>query len=282
MKKQLKKIIALSLLALGALAAAGTCGSQAATQNVTIDGDHGKLSAVVQRPDGKTSYPMVIIMHGFTGNKGEPLLTKLADDLEKDGIASIRFDFNGHGQSEGRFQDMTVPNEIEDAKHVYNYAKNLPGVTSVSLAGHSQGGVVASMTAGELGTQNVKALALMAPAAVLREDAIRGTIFGKTYDSLNPPAEIPIMGGLKLGANYVKTARDLPIYETASQYQGPAFMIHGTGDTVVPYTYSLRYDRIYFNGEVHLVPGENHTFSHDNDAAAQAVADFFKKAAFSH
>lgn len=254
----------------------GTAGiSSAETQHVTIDGDHGKLQAVVQRPDGAKEYPMVVIMHGFTSNKEHPLLTKLADDLEQDGIASIRFDFNGHGESEGRFEDMTVPNEIEDAKHVYEYAKNLPGVTSVSLAGHSQGGVVASMTAGELGTQNVKSLALMAPAAVLREDAIRGNLFGTQYDSLNPPKTIPIFKGLKLGANYVKTARDLPIYETASQYQGPAYMIHGTGDTVVPYTYSLRYQRIYFHGTVNLVPGEDHSFTKDTDGAAKAVATFF-------
>lgn len=271
-----KKMLALSVLALSTFTM-GVGISQAKSQAVTIHGDHGKLAAVVQTPDNQKEYPLVIIMHGFTATKERPLLTKLADDLEKDGIASIRFDFNGHGQSEGRFQDMTVPNEIEDAKHVYEYASQLPGVTSISLAGHSQGGVVASMTAGELGTQKVKALALMAPAAVLREDAIRGNLFGTTYDPLNPPAEIPIFKGLKLGANYVKTARDLPIYETASQYQGPAYMLHGTGDTVVPYTYSLRYQRIYFNGQVHLVDGEDHSFTKDTDGAAQAVADFFKK-----
>ena len=117
----------------------------------------------------------------------------------------------------------------------------------------------------------------MAPAAVLREDAIRGISFGKQYDSLNPPKTIEIMDGLKLGANYVKTAQTLPIYETASQYQGMAFMIHGTGDTIVPYTYSLRYQRIYFNGEVKLIPAEDHVFSKDTKGAARSVADYFHR-----
>lgn len=40
----------------------------------------------------------------------------IASDLLSDGIGVVRFDFNGHGKSEGRFQDMTVLNEIEDAK----------------------------------------------------------------------------------------------------------------------------------------------------------------------
>ena len=270
----IKGLVMSGLITLGAFGIG--CGmAMAQSQNISIDGDHGKLSAVLQTPEGKTEYPLVIIMHGFTGNKEEALLTTLADDLEKEGIASLRFDFNGHGQSEGRFEDMTVPNEIEDAKHVYEYASKLPGVTSVSMAGHSQGGVVTSMTAGILGTAKVKSIALMAPAAVLREDAIRGQIFDKHYDSLNPPATIDIFKSLKLGADYVRTARNLPIYETASQYQGPAFMIHGTGDIVVPYTYSLRYQRIYFNGKVKLVEGEDHGFSKDTKGAAKAVADFF-------
>lgn len=275
-KNRLKKFAFVGALALGMVAGC-TGSSSAQSQNVTIEGDHGKLAAVLQTPDKAKNYPLVIIMHGFTSNKEFELLTNLADDLEKEGIASLRFDFNGHGQSEGRFQDMTVPNEIEDAKHVYEYASKLPQVTSISMAGHSQGGVVTSMTAGILGTQKVKSIALMAPAAVLREDAIRGLLFGKQYDSLNPPETIEIFNGLKLGANYVKTARDLPIYETASQYQGPAFMLHGTGDVVVPYTYSLRYLRIYFNGQVKLIPAEDHAFSKDIKGAAKTVADFFKQ-----
>lgn len=275
-RRSIRRLVMTGLITLGAMGIGGGT-VMAQSQDISIEGDHGKLSAVLQTPEGKAEYPLVIIMHGFTGNKDEALLTTLASDLEKDGIASLRFDFNGHGQSEGRFEDMTVPNEIEDARHVYEYASKLPGVTSISMAGHSQGGVVTSMTAGILGTQKVKSIALMAPAAVLREDAIRGQLFDKHYDSLNPPATIEIFKGLKLGANYVKTARDLPIYETASQYQGPAFMIHGTGDVVVPYTYSLRYQRIYFNGQVKLIPAEDHGFSKDTEGAARAVADFFKE-----
>lgn len=251
--------------------------ASATSLHVSIDGDHGKLDAVLQTPDQLMKYPLVMIMHGFTGNKNETLLTTLADKLEANGIASIRFDFNGHGQSEGRFQDMTVLNEIEDAKHVYDYVSKLQSVTSVSMAGHSQGGVVTSMTAGELGTSKVKSIALLAPAAVLREDAIRGNLLSTQYDAQNVPETIEIFNGLKVGRNYVKTAQTLPIYETASQYQGPASMIHGLADPIAPYTYSQRYYRIYFNSELHLIPGADHVFSNDVNKAAQFATDFFIK-----
>ena len=249
--------------------------ANAKSQALQIEGDHGKLSAVLQTPDNKKYYHLVMILHGFTGNKNEPLLTRLANDLEAAGIASIRFDFNGHGDSEGNFSDMTVLNEIEDAKKVYSYVRNLSEVTNISIAGHSQGGVVASMTAGELGTEKVKAIALMAPAAVLRDDAIRGSLFGYTYDSINPPETIEIFNGLKLGRNYVITAQTLPIYETAEKYQGPALIIHGTTDTTVPYTYSLHYQHIYKNSRIELLKNFDHGFSQDVIRAARIVSDYF-------
>ena len=155
----------------------------------------------------------------------------ICDTLQAHGIASIRFDFNGHGQSEGEFKDMTVPNEIEDAKKVVEYVSSLPYVNGLAIAGHSQGGVVAAMTAGELsealGQPAFKAVALMAPAAVLREDAIKGSTMGKMYDPFDPGEYIELFGGLKLGGNYIRTAFTLPIYETAAKYQGPAIIVHG-------------------------------------------------------
>ena len=69
------------------------------------------------------------------GNKNEPLLKDIAENLLKKGVASIRFDFNGHGQSEGKFEHMTVLNEIEDANCIFNYVSSLDYVKSISMVG---------------------------------------------------------------------------------------------------------------------------------------------------
>ena len=249
----------------------------AANKHVSIEGDHGKLAAIIQYPDNSSEYPMVMLLHGITSSKDDPIITRLADGLEKNGIASIRFDFNGHGESEGRFQDMTVPNEIEDAKKIYAYAAAFPGVTSVSIAGHSQGGTVAGMTAGELGTSKIKALVLLSPAGMLRELALRGTAFDITYDPLNPPEYIELFDGHKIGRNYIKTACNLSIYETSARYQGPACLIHGTSDLIVPYTCSERYAKLYPGSELHLLPGYDHMFSQDMSAAAGIAVDYLTK-----
>lgn len=252
-------------------------------ESVSIDGDHGKLSALIQKPELKEGEkcPMVIFCHGFGGTKDGPLFELICDSLQAHGIASIRFDFNGHGQSEGEFKDMTVPNEIEDAKKVVEYVRDLRYVSDLAIVGHSQGGVVASMTAGELsaeqGESAFKAVALMAPAAVLREDAIKGNTMGKTYDPFDPGEFIELWGGMKLGGNYIKTAFNLPIYETAAKYQGPAIIVHGNADRVVPYTYGERYHQIWPKSEYVMQEYFDHGFSQNIYRSTDLVTQFLLK-----
>lgn len=263
-------------MALAALFAAATSVGAQTTERLTLQGSVGRLAAIVEKPQlaaGQTC-DMVMLLHGFGGTKDAPMMEHLADSLVRRGVASIRFDFNGHGQSEGEFVNMTVPNEIDDALQVYRYVRRLSYVRSVSMVGHSQGGVVASMAAGQLGTDSIATLVLMAPAAVLREDAIRGNTMGSKYNPLDPPEYVTLFGRLKLGRAYIQSAFSLPIYETAARYQGPACMVHGTGDVIVPYTYSLRYMETYRHGELYLMEGEDHGFSRDEPTALGHVAGF--------
>ena len=102
----MKRIITLALSAL----LLTSISAQAETTRLTIDGSKGKLAAIIQKPATTPGekIPMVIMMHGFGGNKGgidgrKTLFDVIADKLEAQGIATIRFDFNGHGESEGEF-----------------------------------------------------------------------------------------------------------------------------------------------------------------------------------
>ena len=252
-------------------------------ETVFIDGHHGRLKALIQKPERQQGEkcPMVIFCHGFSGTKDGPLFELVADTLQAHGIASIRFDFNGHGESEGEFKDMTVPNEIEDAKKVVEYVRDLRYVSTIAIGGHSQGGVVAAMTAGqlseELGEPAFKAVALMAPAAVLRDDAIRGSTMGKQYDPFDPGEYVELWGGLKLGGEYIRTSFSLPIYETATKYQGPALIIHGNGDRVVPYTYGERFHQIWPKSELVIQEYFDHGFSQNVYRTTDIVSDYLIK-----
>ena len=118
-------------------------------QKASIRGPQGEIAYKVTLPEGfdttKDQCPMVILMHGIFSSKDYGPMPQLAKGLAKAGIASIRFDFGGHGKSEGRKQYMTIEKELAEAKAVWDYVQSLPYVKGVGLLGHSQGGVVASM-----------------------------------------------------------------------------------------------------------------------------------------
>lgn len=272
MKKQIKLFSVIALLFCAISAKAQT------DSTFYIKGAMGRLAAHLQLPDLKKGEkcPVVIICHGFTGNQNEPLLRAIADNLINAGIGALRFDFNAHGQSEGDFVNMTVPNEIEDALSIIAFAHSLPQTSSISLLGHSQGGVVSAMTAGQLGNE-IQSVVLMAPAAVLRDDALRGNTMGAMYDPWHAPEYVTMPSGHKLGRNFIQTAITLPIYETAQKYKGPALIIHGMDDRVVPYTYGERFHQVMKNSEIILIPGENHGFGTNLPCAASMASEWLVK-----
>ena len=245
---------------------------------LTLQGDKGRIAVILQRPrlaEG-TKYPLVILMHGFMANKSMQPLKAIADALETEGIATLRFDFDGHGRSEGKFFEMTVLTELADARLVFAYARSLDFVDRIAFAGHSMGGVVAGMLAAELGAREVRALVQLAPAAVLKDDALAGVLMGKRYDPENPPETLTVFFH-KVGKDFFKVARELPVYEVSSRYEGPVCLIHGKDDTVVPYRYSEQYDALYKDSVLHLLDKENHLLSKRRREVVALTVDFLKE-----
>lgn len=248
-----------------------------------IWGPQGGVSSIISLPEGfdpnTDRCPMVILMHGIFSSKDYNPMPAIAKGLAKAGIASIRFDFNGHGKSEGRLQDMTVEKEIADAMAVYQYVKALPYVNGIGFLGHSQGGVIASMTAGRLARQGDApgAMVLIAPGAVIKEACQSGRFFNARFDPQDPPEFVRCWGFMKLGREYLVSTQELDIYGTASFYEGRVRILHGTKDSIVPMWCSERYKEIYGNkSELVVIDGENHTINRRRDEVVRQVAEFFK------
>jgi pimeloyl-ACP methyl ester carboxylesterase len=228
--------------------------------------------------------PMVILMHGIFSSKNFTPMPTIARSLAKEGIASIRFNVGAHWSSEGKMQLMTIESEIADAIAMWHYATSLPYVTRIGMLGHSQGGVVASMTAGRIATmpttaKPLYALALIAPATVLKNACQNGKLFDARFDPVNPPEYVKCFGLMKLGREYLLTTQQLDIYGTASAYQGPVLILHGKNDRLVPLWCSQQYLTTYptTTSQLTIVEGENHRISRRTKKVATLVTQFFKQ-----
>ena len=247
-----------------------------------VHGPQGGLAMEVTLPNGfnedTDKCPMVILMHGIFSSKNIVPIPALAKTLAKEGIASICFDFGGHWKSEGKMQYMTVGKEIEDALAMWEYAKSLPYVSKIGLLGHSQGGVVASMTAGILASrgESPAALVLVAPGSVVQDACRNGKFFGAKFNPADPPEYVKCFGIMKLGREYILTTQELDIYGTAKAYTGPVRLIHGSKDTIVPMSCSEKFVETYTqDAELIVVEGENHMITRKLKTVVTHAVSFF-------
>lgn len=247
-----------------------------------VHGPQGGLAMEVTLPDGfnedTDKCPMVILMHGIFSSKNIVPIPALARSLAKEGIASICFDFGGHWKSEGQMQQMTVGKEIEDALAMWEYAKSLPYVSKIGLLGHSQGGVVASMTAGILASrgESPAALVLVAPGSVIQDACRNGRFFGAEFNPSDPPEYVKCFGIMKLGREYILSTQELDIYGTAQAYTGPVRLIHGSKDNIVPLSCSEKFVEAYTQeSELIVVEGENHMITRRLRKVVAHAVSFF-------
>ena len=252
------------------------------SKDYKVYGPQGGLAMEVTIPDGfnmdTDKCPMVILMHGIFSSKNIVPIPALAKALAKEGIASICFDFGGHWKSEGKMEHMTVGKEIEDALAMWEYVKSLPYVSKIGLLGHSQGGVVASMTAGILASrgESPAALVLVAPGSVIQDACKGGRFFGAEFNPADPPEYVKCFGIMKLGREYILSTQELDIYGTAKAYTGPVRLIHGSNDTIVPISCSEKYFETYTqDAELIVVEGENHMITKKLKTVVSHAVSFF-------
>ena len=136
-------------------------------KNIEIPGTRGNIPATIQLPAKSArgeELPLVVLCHGFTGNRqGDGHFAPLAEDLAANGIATVRLDFAGCGDSTEPYANYTLANMAADVDSVIGYMQATYGTGKTALVGHSMGGRLASLYP-QLGPYPVTALALWSPA----------------------------------------------------------------------------------------------------------------------
>src|SRR5690606_29142835 len=113
------------------------------------------LAGTLTLPEKTGNYPAVILISGSgPSNRNEEIADHkpfllLADHLTKNGIAVLRFDDRGVGESGGDFQKATSADFATDVEAAFKYLKTRPEINKkkIGLLGHSEGGMIAPMVA---------------------------------------------------------------------------------------------------------------------------------------
>lgn len=136
------------------------------SEELQIENEGRTIPATLVIPEGKENYPLVVMNHGFAGSRNENGgFTKIAESLAESGIASVRVDFAGCGDSKADFKEFNLKNNMSDVNACLEYVLSNKPVDkeNIGVFGYSMGGALTVLLT-ENEDNPYKAMALLAPA----------------------------------------------------------------------------------------------------------------------
>jgi hypothetical protein len=257
----------------------------------------------------------VLLLGGFgaqdrDGNSVGPgdshlfFLAVLAAKLGEAGVATLRCDDRGAGQSTGDFRGVTLDTLARDARAALAALRREPAVdpARVAIVGHAEGAIVAPMVAAR--TSGVRALALMAPpgrpldAIIIDQEQASMRRFGlsqaeidanvaelhATYEAVRAGKRLPASlspaerRGIAESATWLRSHfRHAPLAEAAALSRIPVLVTAGGRDVQIA-TADAEITRDAFLGggnklvTYRVYPDLNHLFAVSKSGS---VADYF-------
>ena len=289
MKKLLAIVITL-VLCLSAMSLALAEATPAYTETVvSIDaGDH-QIPATVCVPTAEGAYPAVVMLHGTGSSRdeaGNGYATAAPILAEKYGIATIRIDFMGNGESTADYTGYTFESAVADAMAAANYMAGLTNIApdKIGVMGWSQGGTDALLACG-WHPEVFKSLVTWAGAPELKMDGFFGE---KEYEEAKTNGYFVMnfdwREPLNVSLQWCEDVMNTDVLKEFGAYQGPVLAIAGTNDTTVDPAWSTKIVAANTNAasKTYLIDGMDHTFNvfaetdlHSLLSAIDATGAFF-------
>ncbi len=220
--------------------------------------------------------PIVIMMHGIKMSTGQYPYFEIMKMLGEKKIATFRFDFYGHGRSDGEFERYLLSKGAEDAEAAINYVKGLDFVSDIIMLGHSMGANIAIIKASEH-PDIIKHLILLAPATVLYTMKERGVSFGMKIDFDNLPDRIVYNEDFVLRKEYFLQLKNYNYNELAKNFPGQVCIIIGEQDERIPLSYAEELNSKYPNSELNVIKSGTHMLNECGEEVISLAKKFIEK-----
>ncbi len=238
-------------------------------ESIVLENEGQKLFGVFHKPLHQKNCPAILICHGLGGNKvgRYRLYVNLSTRLAELGIASLRLDFRGSGDSEGDFSEMTIETELNDARCGLEYIRKRPDIDTsrIGIFGRSLGGLVAVLTAAR--DKNIKSMGLWAAIFSSSQWVEKWNQLHSAPLDPSSKQELMTVDGQIPGYEFYKQFFNLDTEQTVASLNGlPLLLIHGSIDNVVTLDHTEQYlkVRLKSKGETKFIelPHSDHDFTH--------------------
>lgn len=243
---------------------------------------------------GSQPWPLVVMAHGHGGSRDEGGgFARLADMLGERGIASVRMDFPGCGDSRESLRENTIDHMLADLAAAREFALGQAPLdaTRTGLLGYSMGGRLAMLSLAE--GFSYAAVVLWAPAASNGPRDFHTFLGGvDRYNSYWKAAAqdgytiitTPWNQQQELSLAWFMGLEDSQPLAAMANYTGPLLVLHGETDEVIPATHSEPIAKVLLQSQRKVIPAGTHGLGFYDHAPSTAslvlseTVEFFSRA----
>jgi fermentation-respiration switch protein FrsA (DUF1100 family) len=231
------------------------------TEKVFFDSEGCKIAGILHLPD-RDHPPCVIASHGLLSSKDSEKYIGLGNRMSEEGIAMLRFDFRGIGESEGSEEDNTISKKLADLGSALHFMRSRPDLgRRIGLIGSSLGGFLSLIKA----SKDKEIGAVVVWATPLHLDDLGSKEQEEDYP-LPPEAFF----------------QDLPKHRLLPVLPGVSncLVIHGEKDELVEIEQAIGvFNHLTSPKEVHLIGGADHRLTDPThrQRAIDLTVDWFRR-----
>ncbi len=225
-----------------------------------VQNDRGQALAF-EKTQGRG--PLVVFLGGFMSDMQGSKATFLEDWARGAGQAFVRFDYSGHGQSEGEFTQGSVAQWARDAQCVIEACAAREDIV---LVGSSMGGWIACHLAKILGPR-VKGILGIAAAPDFTEDSMWAGFDAQQRAQLAQDGVVFLPSGYDqdypISQTLIEDSREVLVLRSPLRFGCPVALVQGSEDQAVTRETALRlFDHIEAESiSLRFVKGADHSFS---------------------
>ena len=205
---------------------------------VSIENNGHEIPGILTMPENVAEgekVPAVVMLHGTGSNKDEAGngYVLMADAFAKAGIASLRIDFMGTGDSKVDYSEYCNTTAVSDAAAAGDFLAKQEGIDPerIGIMGWSQGGTDALLTAAE--HEQFKSVLTWAGAMDLG-NLLTDEMYDEAKKNGSAVMEFDWREPLNLGLQWMEEVKSMDMNEVVSRIKAPILAISGSEDTVVP------------------------------------------------
>jgi alpha-beta hydrolase superfamily lysophospholipase len=198
-----------------------------------------QLVGTLVTPDESYDRAVVLVHGGGVTRHEAGFFTRLAAALAEGGVASLRFDLPGHGESEGRQEDLSLAGVLNSIRSALDHLRTATGVPTSLLAASFSGGVAAYYAAKR--PAQVERLVLFNPLLDYKQRFVDQKDFwqddyltDKAARDLSEHGFLPHSPSFKLSRALLNEVFWMHPRSVLADIAAPTLLVHGTKDTFIP------------------------------------------------